>query len=63
MKSQILNIGKSLSKMEQKTIAGGLSPQFGGHYPDCPNVWIPCDGGGADCRFPFHVNQFGRCTL
>lgn len=68
MKKSILNIGKSLNKMEQKAISGGTFsnvPQISipGHDPDCPNPWVPCDGDGRDCRAPFHVNSFGRCTL
>ncbi|WP_179376770.1 hypothetical protein [Winogradskyella wichelsiae] len=69
MKKSILKLGKALSKNEQKQISGGTpsvtetTPGFGNHYPNCPNPWVPCDSDLRDCRFPFHVNSFGRCTL
>jgi hypothetical protein len=69
----LLKIGKELTKAQQKEVVGGeitritnpteTTPGFDNHYPNCPNPWIPCDSDGRDCRFPFHVNQFGRCTL
>ena len=57
MQRKIETIGKVLGKSEQKGIAGGW------YYRDCPNVFVPCDSQGRDCRPPFYVNAFGRCTL
>lgn len=59
-----------LDRSQQKQILGGGSLSnvpvitIGNppHYPDCPNVWVQCDGNGDDCRAPWTVNQFGRCV-
>ena len=72
MKNSILGFGKHLDKREQQAIFGGTDPPYFSnvpeitiddppHYPDCPNVWVQCDGDGADCRWPNWVNIHGRC--
>jgi len=40
MKKQILNIGKTLSKIEQQTINGGWWP-----FWDCSNMTCQCNDG------------------
>ena len=59
------NLGKTLNKQEQIQINGGcfvLDPN--GLCEDFPFLEeCNIDAEGRDCRFPFFVNSFGRCTL
>lgn len=50
MKKQFLNLGKALSKAEQKQISGGW-------------VSYPGDSWGDECPWNMCLNVFGRCTL
>ena len=47
MLKNISNLGNTLNREEQKNITGGFGPQ---------------DRDGRDCRYPYCVNNFGRCT-
>ncbi|WP_299208599.1 hypothetical protein [uncultured Dokdonia sp.] len=66
MLKNIKSLGKILDKSEQKNIVGGwLPPGYCDDF-DTPESFNPncdTDGDGRDCRFPFYVNSFGRCTL
>lgn len=75
MLKKISCIGKSLSVKEMRNIGGGR--QFGDTPWDpsdddlCTNVDTDIsfdprcdrDRDGRECRYPFYVNSFGRCTL
>ncbi|WP_272151300.1 hypothetical protein [Tenacibaculum aiptasiae] len=47
MKKTILNLGRALHKAEQKNVKGGFGI---------------VDRDGRDCRYPYCLNNFGRCV-
>ena len=66
MLDQFKRLGQTIDKTQQKQINGGYLPpgycedfdSFVSFNPNCDT-----DRDGRDCRFPFYVNSFGRCTL
>ncbi|WP_299106589.1 hypothetical protein [uncultured Tenacibaculum sp.] len=50
MKKTILNLGRALHTVEQKNVKGGQM-QIG-----------IVDRDGRDCRYPYCLNNFGRCV-
>ncbi|WP_299120448.1 hypothetical protein [uncultured Tenacibaculum sp.] len=67
MLEKFKNLGKTISKQEQKNIKGsnwlpeGYCDDFDSDVSFNPNC--DTDRDGRDCRFPFYINSFGRCTL
>lgn len=59
------NLGTILNKQQQKDINGGCFVFDPDGLCDDFSFLQECntDRDGRDCRAPFFVNQFGRCTL
>ena len=64
MIKSIVNIGKQISKSEQKMLNGGHDPNTVPHIDI--TVDIPADGGiddsAEDCNAPWRINEHGRCV-
>lgn len=66
MLDQFKQLGKAINKTQQKHINGGKLPDsycqdFDSYVTFNPECDL--DRDGRECRFPFYVNSFGRCTL
>ncbi len=69
MLKNILFIGRSLSITEMKNIGGRwqdtLDDEFCRNFDSDTSFDPRCDSDrdGRECRYPYYVNSFGRCTL